>query len=77
MLKEFLIVLHLILVHGPNSQRIEVNIDEISTVQEPQKVEGHFQKEIKCLLIMTNGKFIGTIESCERVNDLIREVQGK
>jgi hypothetical protein len=69
------IALHLIFVHGPDNQAIELNIAEISSIREPRKSEGHFHQDVKCLVIMTNGKFIGVIEPCPAVLEKIREVQ--
>jgi hypothetical protein len=77
MIPGLLVALNLIFVHGPDQQRIEVNTDEISSIREPREAEGHFASEIKCLLFMTNGKFIGVTETCDDVLATIKEKQPK
>jgi len=66
--------LHLILVHAPDGQMIEVNPHEISSIREPRESEGHFQKNVNCVLWMTNGKFIGVVEECDAILDMIAKV---
>jgi hypothetical protein len=69
-----LIALHFIFVHGPDGQRVELNVNEISSVREPRDTEGqHFAKGTNCLVFMTNGKWFGTKEECDVVLDKIKE----
>ena len=65
--------LHLIGVHGPDNQAIDLNASEISSLREQREAEeGHFGPNVKCVVFMTNGKFIGTRESCY---DIIRHIK--
>jgi hypothetical protein len=59
-----LAVLVFILVHGPDGQEIELNVSEISSIRQPRETEGHFNKDVHCVIFMTNGKFVGVEESC-------------
>ena len=61
------VALHLIFVHGPGNQRIGLNVDEISSIREPRDSEGHFSPDIGCVVFMTNGKWVGVIETCKDV----------
>ena len=71
-----LVVLLLILVHGPDGQEIELNVAEVSSLRQPREsTEGHVDKDVHCLIFMTNGKFVGTGESCEEVIKLIVSVE--
>ena len=68
--------LYLILVHGPNGQDIEINITEISSIRQIKKDTSgtsadHFARGVNCIVIMTNGKFIGVIETCPEVVEKI------
>jgi hypothetical protein len=72
---ELLAALHLILVHGPDGQNIELNVNEISSIREPRQVEGHFAKNVHCLIFMTNGKLIAAIEECPVILDEIKVVE--
>jgi uncharacterized protein YlzI (FlbEa/FlbD family) len=71
--RRLLLALHLIFVHGVDGQEIEVNVEQISTIREPRDTEGHFAKEIQCLLFMTSGKFVAITESCQTVVTKIKE----
>jgi len=66
------LALSLILVHGPHGQNIEINANEISSIRMPRDVsQGHFAKGTQCVVIMTNGKFIATRETCDEIVGLI------
>ena len=67
---------HLILLHGPNGDTINVNPHEVSSLRDPSVgSEGHFAKGTKCLLFMTNSKTIGVSEGCGEVKKMIEEAQ--
>jgi hypothetical protein len=69
-----LFALSLIALHGPGGHEIDINPNEVSSIRDTSIVtEGHFSKDIKCLLFMTNGKVIGVTESCKEVLRLIEE----
>jgi hypothetical protein len=68
------LVLHLLLVHAPDGQVIEINPHEISSIREPRNTEGqHWQKDVHCILSMTNGKFIAVVEDCNTVTERFEE----
>jgi len=65
-----LVALHFITVHAPDGQEMELNIAEISSIRKPQEQatdQSHFAKGTNCIMVMTNGKFIGTTETCTEV----------
>jgi len=65
--------LHLINVHGPDNQLIQLNANEISSLREQREnEEGHFGPNVRCIVFMTNGKFIGARETCPNI---IREIE--
>jgi hypothetical protein len=62
-------------VHAPDDQQIFINVTEISSIRQPRDTENqHFQKDVNCVIVMNNGKFIGTIESCLDIIRLIAEI---
>ena len=67
--------LHFILIHGPDSQWIELNINEISSLREVREGEEAFGPNTKCVIFMTNGKHIGTLETCNEVHKEIDQVE--
>ena len=61
-------------MHAPDGQELVLNIGEISSIRKPQAqadLQQHFAKGTKCILVMTNGKFISTTESC---NEIIKAI---
>ena len=70
-------VVHLLIVHGPDNQMIELNATEISSIREPRKSEGHFHKDVQCLIIMTNNNIVGVTETCQQVTDLLQNAEGR
>jgi hypothetical protein len=70
--------LHLIFVHGPDNQQVFLNVDEISSIREPRGVtERVLHKDVGCVVFMTNGKFIGTIEPCAEIMKKIKEIENE
>jgi hypothetical protein len=70
-----LALLYLIFVHGPEGQEVQLNINEISSIRQPREAEGHFSADVRCLVFMTNGKFVGTTETCHEVVGKIAQVE--
>jgi hypothetical protein len=68
------LALNLIVVHGPNNQYLEINIDKISSIRTPQP-SAHFPRGTHCLITMTNGNFNAVMETCAMVDKLIKEVR--
>jgi len=66
------LLLNLVTVHAPDGETITLNAQEISSIRTPRDSDvDHLQKDVHCVLWMTNGKFIGTTESCV---DIIRMI---
>jgi hypothetical protein len=61
------IALELIFVHAPGGQEIELNSTEISSIRQPHETEEHFADDVHCVIIMSNGRLIGTAETCAEV----------
>ena len=73
--KTLLAALHLIFVHGPDDQSIFLNVDEISSIREPRgEGERVVHKNVSCIVFMTNGKFVGTIETCDEIVKKVGEI---
>ena len=67
-----LLAYHLIRLTGPEGQEVELNADQIVSLREPRG-ETHFPKDVRCLIHTSDGKFIGVIESCKIVHELLAE----
>ena len=62
------VVITLVGLIGPDGQRIQVNPAEVANIREPRG-QDHFDIDIKCVIYMSNGNFIGVIEDCDTVRD--------
>ena len=72
-MKWLFMTLHLIVLHGPNNQYLEINVDKISSIRVPQ-ASGHFPKGTHCLITMTNGNFNAVQETCGVVDQMIKQI---
>ena len=64
----------LITVHGPGGEEITLNIDEISSIRQVltgNEDDSAFHRNVKCVVVMSNGRFIGAKESCLDIVHLI------
>jgi hypothetical protein len=67
-----LLALTLVIVTGPDGQKISINPDEIVSLREPRG-EGHFDKNVHCLIHTGDGRFVAVTETCAEVSRLIQE----
>jgi len=71
---QFFVAAQLILVQAPGNQAIEINPRQISSIREPRDTEGqHWQKDVRCILSMTNGKFIAVVEDCKTIVEMVEK----
>jgi hypothetical protein len=71
MLLSLVLALHLVTLRTADGVSIEVNVDEIVAYRMPRKGE-HFTPGAKCLLFMTDGRFLNISETCEEVSAAIK-----
>lgn len=59
-------------LHGPNGQRAFLNPRAISSLREPAgKDLEHFTRNVRCVVVTTNGKFIAVVEPCVGIRDAL------
>ena len=63
--------LSLVELYGPADQHVWVNPNEVVTVREPLRRDG-FAAGARCVVTLTNGNLISTVESCEVVIKRLR-----
>lgn len=61
----------LVELHTPHGV-IHLNPQEVSSIREPYSV-GHFSPNVKCVIVMTNGRFFSLAETCD---DARRKLEG-
>lgn len=60
-------------LHGPGKQLIDISPKGVVSLREPRADEGHFSKEVHCLVNTADGKFSAVVEDCGKVQRLIEE----
>ena len=66
-------VITFITAHAADNKLVQLNVAEMSSIREPPISEGHFDKDVHCVIVMTNSKLIGVIESCR---EIIQKIKG-
>lgn len=66
---EIILALSLVILTGPEKQRIEVNPEQVVSVRIPRNddTQTYRSPAIKCLIHTTDGKFIAVVEDCMEV----------
>jgi hypothetical protein len=68
----FSLAVHLLILHGPGGQNIEINPDAVVSLRSPRGNEiEHFQKGIRCLIFTNDGKFTAVIEDCATIHEML------
>jgi hypothetical protein len=68
-----LLAIALVQLTGPDGQRIDINESEVTSIREPSSVnQGHFGPGTRCVIVMSNGKFIAVSENCMTVRDKLK-----
>jgi hypothetical protein len=70
-----LVEAHFILVHAPGGVDVSLNVEEISSIRKIADIGEHHHKDVRCVVVMTNGRFIGVVEPCMDVIKLIADVK--
>lgn len=67
-----LAAVHFLLLHTPGEGEMAINVEEISSIRRVHDFEEKsYGKDVNCIVIMTNGKAIGTSDECK---DIIRQI---
>jgi hypothetical protein len=69
-----LLVLTLIVLHGADQREIDVNPTEITSLREGSDSQ-HFTKGLRCLVNLSDGKFVAVLESCAAIRMMIAKIE--
>ena len=56
---------------APSGNKIYLNPIDIVSVRTPQ-VSGVFDKKVNCVIFTLDGQFIGVMETCDRVREMVQ-----
>lgn len=59
--------------HGPDNQSYWIAIDQVTSLRAPMPadLQKSFAPGVHCIVVMVNGKFLSTTETCEQVYQLM------
>jgi hypothetical protein len=64
----------LIVLHGVDMHEVMINPEQVTSLREARKAEHNkklFTAEAKCMIGLTDGKFVTVVESCKAVRELV------
>ena len=61
----------LIVLHSATGVQIDINPNEITNLRRPEPSNPNFTPEVKCMINLTDGKFVTVRETCEEVRRAI------
>ena len=62
---------HFIVLSGPDNLAVEINIEQIVLLRPPRDPDRIVHKDAKCIVFLSDGKFIAVSEECAMVRALI------
>lgn len=70
------LALLIIVLHSVEGIEIDVNPKEITSMRAGKAGEGgHLTEGVRCLVNLSDGKFVSVVETCERIRSLIKEME--
>jgi hypothetical protein len=70
-------MLHLVILHTVDGREVSVNPEQVTSLQ--TGVEGEKNKvlveTVKCVVGLTNGKFISVVEHCDAVKKMLENAK--
>lgn len=69
------VLIPLLFLHGPSGREIEVNAYDIASIAEPR--DTHFGAGTKCVITLSNSKFVAVREPCSEIVRMVVELGKK
>lgn len=67
-----IIALALITLHGPTGARLDINGDSVTSIRDPHAMsEGHWGKNVHCVIIADGSGAIAVMETCDEVREAL------
>ena len=71
----------LVVLHNIDGNEITINADQVTTLHHTNEAAGQTNKLIagghRCVIGLSNGKFVSVVEDCGMVRQAIKEAQGE
>lgn len=64
---------HLIVLHNPDGHQIDINPAQVTSLRAAPEGQAreHFTGRVRCMINLTDGKFVTVVESCDEVRLLL------
>lgn len=64
---------HLITLHNPDGHEIDINPPQVTSLRAAPEGQAreHFTGRVRCMINLTDGKFVTVVESCNEVRLLL------
>lgn len=74
---QFAAVIILVTLHGPGNRSILVNPTQVTSLHAstPSQPNRYLTDEVKCLIGLTDGKFVSVIEPCDTVKEILEQAK--
>jgi hypothetical protein len=69
-------ILVMVILHSATGVEIDVNTSTITNMRSPEPGNRHFTPNVKCLINMSDGKFVTVKETCEEVRRVVARKKG-
>lgn len=63
----------MVILHTASGTVIGVNMNEITSMRNPEPGQPNFTKDARCLINLTDGKYVTVRETCEEVRQIMME----
>jgi hypothetical protein len=67
----------MIVLHSATGAVIDVNTETITHLRNPEPSSPAFTPGVKCMINMTDGKFVTVVESCREVRSIMNDRKSK
>ena len=65
----------MIILHSASGTPIDLNTETITNLRNPEPNNPAFTSGVKCMVNMTDGKFVTVVESCKEVRSIMESTR--
>ena len=69
-------ILVMVILHSATGVEIDVNSETITNMRSPEPGNKNFTPNVKCMVNMSDGKFVPVRETCEEVRRVMERQKG-
>jgi uncharacterized protein YlzI (FlbEa/FlbD family) len=70
---ELIAALAMIVLHTGDGREIGINPKQVTSMREARETNKHFTDKVRCMVNLTDGKFVAVLETCDVVRNKIEQ----